>query len=193
MKPHHHKIIELKQAGLTLEQIAHRVYRSPGAVKNVITTAYKSNILVKQTVNPLRDEIIRRVEAGERQIDVAAALGVSKGKVAGIMSRRREALSGKPKKPPPPPRQIVQEIAPPIREIAHMQYLWELGHGQCKYPASKDEDGVHLFCAAPVRDEKCSYCRSHAAICYEPLRRSPRKKRIFSFARLRHATHDSEI
>jgi hypothetical protein len=194
MKPHHHRIIELKKQGLTNAQIAERVFRSPSAVEKALALAYKSNILVRPepSHDPIREEIIQRVLAGERPVDVARALGVSKNKVVGVMYRHRRAGEPKPKRERPASERAPP---PPVKRKDEMIYLWDLQVGQCRYPAQSDEDGVHLFCGEPVRDSACPYCRSHAAICFEKPTKSKRKKRNFTFVplKLRHATHDSEI
>jgi GcrA cell cycle regulator len=44
----------------------------------------------------------------------------------------------------------------------------------CKWPVGEKMSDPDFHCGAPRRDDRCSYCKAHAAIAYEPASREAR-------------------
>lgn len=53
--------------------------------------------------------------------------------------------------------------------------ITDLKMSQCRYPTGQDARRQHLFCGEPVEGEKCPYCPTHAALCFD--RRPSERKR----------------
>ncbi len=50
-----------------------------------------------------------------------------------------------------------------------MKTLLDIERYECRFAIGEAERGQHLFCAEPVRDEKCPFCAKHAEIVYQGL------------------------
>jgi hypothetical protein len=133
---------------------------------------------------------------GKTMVDIGLVLGVSRGAVAGIISRHKEffgihvqpARPKKPKKPKKPrfervinlsqrpkPKDVkvqIQPSPPAVEQSVTGKSLLELGNHDCRWGVGEEPvTGRHLFCAASVVDGK-PYCGPHLRIAYREMRKS---------------------
>ena len=41
------------------------------------------------------------------------------------------------------------------------KFLWDLRHGECKWPVGDRRDGFHVHCSAPMAEDDVAYCAAH--------------------------------
>jgi GcrA cell cycle regulator len=95
---------------------------------------------------------------GRSQREIGLALGMTRGAVAGKISRARlrgdqRFLKPRPAKPPPP--------APP--KPLPPRILVELRLNDCRWPVGQTPEDLHLFCGHPQKPGS-PYCAKHWAI-----------------------------
>jgi hypothetical protein len=153
MTPIDEKILQLRALGLTREEIAERTFRTTHAVAKAITRLRRAGRLAPAAPysNPHIDTIMKLRDEGMTYTQIAQALGVTKGVIAGALHRAK-------------PKQITQQVTEEVT-----MHIWELSPDQCRYSVGENERGRHIFCGELTRDSLCPYCVEHAKLCYISL------------------------
>ena len=140
----------------------------------------------------VRRSIIKAVIEGATYNQTAAANGVTKNVVAGIIFRakphepalriskpkvqnKKQEKPSPPPKAPKPPKVIIK--APPVKiEVKPMQKFEAqksaplLEASGCKFPLWGRGNEHWLVCNQPKKMGHTSYCQEHYDVCYQPVR-----------------------
>jgi hypothetical protein len=121
--------------------------------------------------------LIRR--EGQTFQQIADALGLTRGAVAGIVRRFPNARKSQTKQEKAKPMNdtTTEEVAADTSSTPNVEptLVWsalEIIHlppNGCKYPVAQDDFGTHLFCSDPAVGGK-PYCAVHVALCNSPVR-----------------------